>query len=56
MIIQLHDRQNELSNAKAIEYLRRYFGKKSFDIEWNDTDTFIQKLWDEWNTHRQGQP
>ena len=55
MIIQVHGRQNELSNAKAIEYLRRYFGKKSFDIDWDDTDTFIQKLWDEWNIHRQGQ-
>jgi hypothetical protein len=55
MLIQLRNREYEPSNDKTIEYLTRYFGKKAFDIEWKDADAFIQKLWNEWNTHRQDQ-
>jgi hypothetical protein len=54
MIIQLHERKNELSNTNAVEYLKRYFDRKSFEIILNDADTFIQNLWDKWDTHRQG--
>jgi len=55
MLIQLRSREYEPSNAKMIEYLNRYFGKKTFDIDWNDAGSFIQKLWSKWNTLRQDQ-
>lgn len=47
MLIQLEDK-----DKKAVQYLRQYFGKKSFDIEWSDADSFIQELWSRWNTLR----
>jgi hypothetical protein len=40
------------ANKKAVEYLRNYFGKKSFDIVWSDADSFIQDLWSRWNIFR----
>jgi hypothetical protein len=55
MLIQLRNRENEASNEKTIGYLGRYFGRKTFDIEWNDAETFIQKLWNEWDAYRQNQ-
>jgi hypothetical protein len=55
MLIQLQDKENESSKANAIEYLKRYFGRKSFDIEWNDADHFVQELWNEWDALRQDQ-
>jgi len=55
MLIQLQDKDNETSNANAIEYLKRYFGRKLFDIEWNSADRFVQELWNEWGSLRQDQ-
>jgi hypothetical protein len=55
MLIQLQDKENMASNANAIEYLKRYFGRKSFDIEWNSADRFVQDLWNEWDSLRQEQ-
>ncbi len=55
MLIQLQDKENEASNANAIEYLKRYFGRKSFDIEWNNSDRFVQELWKEWDALRKDQ-
>ena len=55
MLIQLEDKDNEGSNANAIEYLKRYFGRKSFDIVWSDADRFVQDLWNTWDTLRQDQ-
>jgi len=40
---------------KSIEYLGKYFDRRKFDIEWNNANAFILKLWNDWNTHRQGQ-
>jgi hypothetical protein len=53
MLIQLEDRENQEAKEKAVEYLRQYFNKKSFDIEWNDSDSFIEELWNEWDALRQ---
>jgi hypothetical protein len=53
MLIQLQDKKNEASDANAIEYLKSYFGRKSFDIEWSDAAHFVQELWNEWDALRQ---
>jgi hypothetical protein len=55
MLIQLEDKKNESSNTNAIEYLKRYFGRKWFDIEWSDADRFVHELWNEWDSLRQDQ-
>jgi hypothetical protein len=56
MVIQLKQREQELAKTeKALSYLGRYFDQKKFDIEWNDTEAFIQKLWREWDAYRRKQ-
>ncbi|HSK65679.1 MAG TPA: SIR2 family protein [Anaerolineales bacterium] len=55
MLIQLQDKENGASRTNAIEYLKSYFGRKSFDIEWNNADRFVQELWNEWDDLRQDQ-
>ncbi|MBK8780341.1 MAG: SIR2 family protein [Anaerolineales bacterium] len=56
MVIQLKQDGKKVENvAKSLEYLSHYFDRKKFDIEWNNAEAFIQKLWHEWNTYRQGQ-
>jgi SIR2-like domain len=55
MLIQLKQMERDLSNEKALGYLGRYFGKRTFDIEWSDTEAFIRKLWNEWDTYRKNQ-
>jgi hypothetical protein len=52
MLIQLENKENGVSNANVIEYLKRYFGRKSFDITWSDSAHFVQELWDAWNSLR----
>jgi SIR2-like domain len=39
-------------NDNQLEYLSRYFGRKSFDVAWNDAELFIQELWNEWDAYR----
>ncbi len=55
MLIQLKDRERDLFNEKALSYLGRYFGKRTFDIEWSEAETFIKKLWNEWDAYRKNQ-
>ena len=56
MVIQLKQDERKVENvAKSLEYLSHYFDRKKFDIEWNNAEAFIQKLWSEWNIYRQGQ-
>jgi hypothetical protein len=56
MVIQLKQTETEaVKMEKALAYLGRYFDRKKFDIEWNDTESFIQKLWREWDIYRQKQ-
>jgi hypothetical protein len=50
MLIQLQDKENE--DLNAIEYLKSYYGRKSFDIEWSDAERFVQKLWNDWDSIR----
>jgi SIR2-like domain len=55
MVIQLkQDRKRIGTIEKALQYLSNYLDKKQFDVEWTDTETFIRRLWDEWNSYRQG--
>jgi hypothetical protein len=55
ILIQPLEGENQSSNVNAIEYLHRYFGRKSFDLEWNNADRFVHELWSKWDTHRQDQ-
>jgi len=56
MAIQLKPGGESNENlAKAIEYLKQYFDRKKFDIEWDTAESFIQKLWNDWDAHRKGQ-
>jgi hypothetical protein len=55
MLIQLKQKDRELTNEKTLQYLSRYFGRKTFDIEWNYAESFIQDLWKQWNDYRQNQ-
>jgi hypothetical protein len=55
MFIQLKpDRKRIGMIEKALQYLSNYLDKKQFDVEWTDTESFVQKLWEEWNKYRQG--
>ncbi len=49
MLIQLQGKQSDAADRNVIEYLQSYFGRKSFDIEWNDAEHFVQELWNAWN-------
>lgn len=56
MVIQLKQGGKKVENVeKSLEYLGHYFDRRKFDIEWSSAEAFIQKLWNEWNTYRQGQ-
>ena len=55
MVIQLKpDRKRIGVVEKAFQYLSNYLDKRQFDVEWTDTESFIRRLWDEWNKYRQG--
>lgn len=55
MVIQLRPDQKRIGNVeKATQYLSHYLDKKHFDIEWTDTESFVRKLWVEWNKYRLG--
>lgn len=55
MVIQLKQDMKRIGTVeKALEYLSHYLDKKQFDVEWIDTESFIRKLWDEWDECRQG--
>lgn len=46
--------ESKLNENKSIDYLKNYFDKKQFDINWSETDDFIQRLWNEWDRSRKG--
>lgn len=55
MVIQLKPDKKRIGVVeKALQYLSNYLDKKQFDVEWTDTESFIRRLWDEWNRYRQG--
>jgi SIR2-like protein len=55
MAIQLKPNQKSNENLeKSIDYLKQYFDRKKFDIEWNTAESFIQELWDDWDAYRRG--
>jgi len=56
MVIQIKQDKNKIGDVvRSLEYLSHYFDKKQFDVEWTSTESFIQKLSDEWNSYRRGQ-
>jgi hypothetical protein len=56
MMIQLKQTEKETGKTeKTLSYLGRYLDRKKFDVEWNDAEAFIQKLWHEWEIYRQNQ-
>jgi len=55
MMIQLKRDEKSIGNIeKTLEYLDHYFDRKKFDVEWNSAESFINRLWDEWNLYRRG--
>lgn len=55
MVIQLKpDRKRIGEDEKSLSYLSHYFDKKEFDVEWTNTEDFIQELWTEWDKYRRG--
>lgn len=55
MVIQLKKHEKRIDDVdKSLEYLGMYFDRRKFDIEWNDAEAFINKLWENWNQYRQG--
>lgn len=56
MLIQLKPGAKQSGNKeKSIEYLSHYFDKKQFEVQWTNTEKFIQLLWNEWDKYRKGQ-
>jgi len=56
MVIQLKPGKKSMENTeKSLDYLRRYFDRKKFDIEWSNAEDFIRRLWNNWNAYRQSQ-
>ena len=56
MVIQLRKYEKHIEDVdKSLEYLGRYFDRRKFDIEWENAEAFIRKLWNDWNLYRQGQ-
>jgi hypothetical protein len=56
IVIQLKPDEKRIGNLeKSLDYLGHYFDRRKFDIEWNDSESFILKLWNDWNSYRQSQ-
>ena len=56
MLIQLKPGAKQTGDKdKSIEYLSKYFDKKQFEVNWNNPERFIGKLWNEWDKYRKGQ-
>jgi len=53
MLMQLKPGEKQSGNMeKSVEYLGQYFDKKQFDVDWTNSEKFIQKLWIEWDKYR----
>lgn len=53
MLLQLKSGAKQPENKeKSVEYLGQYFDKKQFDVDWTNSEQFIQKLWTEWDKYR----
>jgi hypothetical protein len=61
MLIQLKpsakpSQSSEESNEKrSLEYLSQYFDKKQFNVQWTNSEKFIQRLGLAWDQYRKGQ-
>lgn len=57
LLIQLTpDQQYQIENVDdARKYLETYFRPRQFNVEWGDTQRFLNQLWEQWNKWRQGQ-
>jgi len=45
IFIQLKPKKED---QQLVDYLRRYFNMKKFEIDWKSSDAFVQDLWDVW--------
>jgi hypothetical protein len=53
MVIQIKpNEQSQLDLSKSLDYLGRYFDRKKFDIEWTSAESFVKKLWHDWEAYR----
>ncbi|HXQ37935.1 MAG TPA: SIR2 family protein [Anaerolineales bacterium] len=50
MLIQLPE--TEQGNMGSVSYLKNYFNKMDFDVEWSDAEAYVQKLWNDWDNYR----
>lgn len=61
MLIQLRPSAKPSANAeesnekKSVEYLSQYFDKKQFNVQWTNSEKFIQKIGLAWDQYRKGQ-
>jgi hypothetical protein len=57
LIIQLApgEQFHVTNDQEARKYLETYFKPSLFNVEWNRSEEFLNKLWSEWNKWRQGQ-
>ena len=39
-------------NLQMLNYLKRYFNMKQFEVEWKSSEEFIQELWHVWKDHQ----
>ena len=55
MMVKIPPLKAESANTeRSLEYLRRYFDKYHFGVEWASADGFIHQLWKEWEKYRTG--
>ncbi|SRR6266498_2368230 len=56
MVIQLKPDWKRIGDEeKSRKYLSDYFDGKAFHFEWTDTESFVRKLWREWDKYRHTQ-
>ncbi len=51
MLIQLNQADDK---EKSVHYLEQYFDRKQFELDWTNPEKFINRLWNEWEKHREG--
>ena len=54
-IMHSEDDTRAQHEAKYLKYLSEYFRDSDFKVDWGDTDTFVQTLWNNYHKWSQGQ-
>jgi hypothetical protein len=55
VIMNNEDDTRAQRQAKYLSYLSEYFRDSDFRVDWGETDTFVQKLWNNYHKWSQGQ-